>query len=162
MSEEKTALEKRLHPDHLVPEIPEVPDNTDALKEEIESEMDEKTKKEDPAMEDDPRSKREYPFELNWTDGRGKVWKGKFLNQVLDIRTQAKRGIMRARLSAGLPMEALDALTVEINLMVAHLSFSLLERPTWANDLMSLNDVELLQEIYQEVALHEAIFLGRG
>jgi hypothetical protein len=69
---------------------------------------------------------------------------------------------MRARLAGGLPQESLDPLTREINLMVSHLAFSLVEKPVWAEELRDLDDVRLLQAIYEEVLSHEASFHGYG
>ena len=71
-------------------------------------------------------------------------------------------GVMRSILGGGRPLESLDALTVEINLMVAHLMHSLDERPEWAKNLRMLDDPGLLQAIYTEVDSHESFFLGWG
>lgn len=109
---------------------------------------------------EDPRTEKQYTFQLNWTDGRGKVWAGAFTNKILNLREHQMVGVLRARLASGLPIEALDTMTVEINLMVAHMTFSLVKRPDWAKDLQELENVRILQELYQEVLRHEATFLG--
>ena len=70
-------------------------------------------------------------------------------------------GVMRSRLQSGMPVDSLDALTVEINLMISHMMYSLEdERPKWAADLRKINDIQLLQALYEEVASHESIFHG--
>ncbi len=66
---------------------------------------------------------------------------------------------LRARLAGGLPFESLDPLAVERNLIVAHLSYCLVgTKPEWLNDIGAIHDLRILQEIYMEVASHEAIF----
>lgn len=115
-----------------------------------------------PVPENDPRHQKEYTFEFKWTDGRGKVWQGTFRNRILSMRERSMAGIMRARLAGGQPYESLDILTREINLMVAHMTFSLAEddRPEWAKDLNAIDDVRLLQALYDEVLKHENTFFG--
>jgi hypothetical protein len=56
-------LKKRLEMDHLGPESPE------ELKASIKAE-----ENPSPGETDDPRTKAEYPFSFDWTDGRGKRW----------------------------------------------------------------------------------------
>lgn len=141
-----TELKDRLTPTHLIPETEE------GLKEEAAI---------DEAPATDPRDKKEFSFPFEHTDRRGKLWQGKFTNQILSIRDRQLVGIMRARLAGGQPFEAVDPLTAEINLMVAHLTQSLTERPEWAKDLLALTDYEILQAIYLEVDSHESHFHGR-
>lgn len=107
-----------------------------------------------------PKDGREYQFTLSYRDRRGKLWTGEFTSKILTIRERQAVGIMRARLANGLPFESLDALTLELNLMIAHMTFSLTARPKWAEELDKLDDFGVLQAIYQEVASHEAHFLG--
>lgn len=150
--------EKLTQPDHLRTLIPE---EVDALKDAIGKKVEQLAEGDVPEKEStDPKAQREYTFDFRWKDGRGKVWAGKFTNKVLSIRDRQLVGIMRSNLAGGISPAALDALTAEINLMIAHLSFSLTARPKWAEDLLTLDDVRLLQEIYMEVANHEATFLG--
>lgn len=151
-------LVERLTPKHLEG----IPETEAELKKEVKENSRKTTSldKKETDPEHDPKSYNEYTFDFDWTDGRGKVWKGKFVNKILTIGDKQSVGIMRARLADGLPVESIDPLTQEINLMVSHLAFSLKQRPKWAEDLLALNNVALLQEIYLEVASHEAIFLG--
>lgn len=156
MTVDKETLKKRLEPDHLK-------NVTEAdLKSELDQAMEKAEEKSAPAQTDldDPKLHREYPFEFDWTDLRGKRWKGPFVNKVLSIRDRQMVGVMRAKLAAGVPLDSLDDLTQEINLMVAHMTYSLVERPDWAKDLLALDDVRILQELYGEVLAHEATFLG--
>lgn len=147
--------EERLRPKHLT---------TDEEKEEVTKKAEETLsvvageEKKDP--EGDPKAQREYTFEFEWKDGRGKVWKGRFTNEVLSIHKRRLVGVLRAQLGNNIPVESLDTFTQEVNLILAHLSFSLIKKPKWADDLGEQDDVRLIQEIYSEVAEHEATFLG--
>lgn len=147
----KQEVEARLTPDHL---------STDKLREEIEHSSALAAGAEAPPATGG-KLEREYGWQFRWTDGRGKVWEGEFRNKVLSVRENQMVGVLRARLAAGVASEVLDPYTTEINLMIAHLTYSLVKRPDWAKDLQDLLDVQLLQQIYLEVADHEATFLGR-
>lgn len=125
---------------------------TDDLVKEVEE-------KEEPKV-DSAKLNEEYKFNFKWTDGRGKVWEGFFVNEILSIAKQQAVGVLRAKLGDGLPVSSIDAFTNEINLMVAHMSISLKDYPDWAKDLRALKDASLLQAIYEEVASHEATFFG--
>lgn len=113
------------------------------------------------------RRKEVYTFPFDWQpklqsgepNPKSKRWKGQFTNKVLGIKERQAVGILRAKLSGGLPFDSLDPLTNEINLMVAHLTYSLTEKPEWLK-LSDMKDYRVLQEIFGEVALHEATFLG--
>jgi hypothetical protein len=151
--------------DHLSkPEVPKLaPENLIPESNELKKELEEKTKEPTPDKKKapDPRTQRDYPFDFDWVDGRGKHWRGKFTNHVLNMREKQLVGVMRARMAAGMSFDSLDPFTAEINLMIAHMTYSLDEdRPTWAKDLQKIDDIRLLQELYTEVANHEAIFLG--
>jgi hypothetical protein len=154
MSIDKTEIASRMRAQHL-----EGLDEQE-MKNDIEQAIPPTPEKEVDSLEN-PKSNREYPFLFQWEDSKGKRWEGKFVNKILSVGEQSMVGVMRARLAAGAPIEALDPLTVEINLMIAHMTFSLVEKPEWANDLRGLLDVGLLQAIYMEVSSHEAFFFGR-
>ena len=147
-----TALQERLTPTHLIPETEE------GLKEEMDESV---AKIDETEPETDPRDAVEYTFNLDFKDGHGKAWQGKFVNRILSIRDRQLVGITRARLAGGLPFESFDSLTAEINLMVAHMTQSLKERPKWAENLLALTNYEILQAIYMEVDSHESHFHGR-
>jgi hypothetical protein len=147
-----TNLQELLTPSHLIPEteegLKEVADETVAKIDETEP-------------GEDPRDKVEYSFKFEFTDGRGKVWQGRFVNRILSIRDRQVVGIMRARLTGGQPYESLDPLTAEINHILTHMTQSLIERPDWAKDMLSLTNYEVLQALYLEVDSHESRFHGR-
>lgn len=113
-----------------------------------------------PKKKDDPREQNPYHFHFEWKDGRGKLWTGDFENHILTMGERQQVGIIRSRYQAGVPIESLDILTVEINLMVSHMMVSLKVKPDWADDMRDLTNIQLLQAIYEEVASHESIFHG--
>jgi hypothetical protein len=157
MNTERTRSPKEIL-DRLTPTHLQVPDVTEDLKEELTQKLDLDQKEAKP----DPKAEKEYTFQIDYKGGNGKMWKGAFRNRILSIRDRQVVGVMRARLCGGLPQESLDPLTREINLMVSHLAFSLVEKPAWAEELRDLDDVRLLQAIYEEVLSHEASFHGYG
>ncbi len=146
-------IAKRLEPTHLL-------ETTENLKAEVAEQVKNDPKKPEPEKSD-PRQELEYTFNFSWTDGRKKLWEGKFTNKILTIRERQLVGAMRARLSGGVVAEALDVTTNEINLMVAHMAYSLVDKkPDWAEDFLVLTDPKLLYQLYQEVLDHEGYFLG--
>ena len=146
-------IEKRLAMTHLTPADPE------ELKQEIQDQAAE-IEKQPGDPKENARLKKEYPFSFSWTDRLGKTWTGNFVNKILSIGDRQGVGVLRAKLSGGIPADSLDPLTTEINLIIAHLTYSLIERPDWAKNLTELDSVPLIQAIYGEVMAHEATFQG--
>jgi len=145
---DKEKLHENLTMEHL---------SVDALKEEIDGRGKKPT-----TTGKDPRKELEYTFFFKWVDDNGKSWDGEFTNRILSIREMQSVGIMRSRLGGGVPIDSLDTTTSDINLMVSHLTYSLKVRPDWAQDLLSLTEIDLLYSIYQEVLAHEGFFRGRN
>lgn len=145
----------KLTPKHIQEEIPA---STAELKAEIEAATSPESKKEDPSIELKRHSK--YPFDFSWTSSNGTVWEGHFVNKILSIADRQNMGLTMARFGGGMPVESIDVLTNEINIIVSHMMYSLVECPDWAKDLRSLDDIALIQAIYEEVASHEATFFG--
>jgi hypothetical protein len=157
------SIQERMKPTHLIREDnpdPEIPSDED-LKKKVEAAALPEEPKADPDKPD-PRGEKKYTFTLDYKDARGKIWKGQFTNKILSIHERQQVGVMRSMLGAGQPLPSLDPLTVELNLIVAHMTYSLTEKPDWAANLRSLEDPQLLQEIYMEVDSHESYFLGWG
>lgn len=141
----------------------EPPVNDDVLKAEVKDAVPNAagdTKAEVEAPVQDPRNNNEYEFDIEFRDARGKFWSGKFKNKILTIHERQLVGTLRSRFAGGQPIESLDGLTIEINLMVAHLIYSLADKPQWAENLRTLEDPAIIQAIYAEVSSHEAYFLG--
>lgn len=147
-------LEDRMEPDHLTSS-----DAAETLQAEFVEQTAEAAGKESP-KKDDPKLRREYLFKFEWTDDRGKLWVGEFVNKILDIRKMQLAGVQRARFAMGMPVEAMDDAVLGLNLMVAHMMFSLTGKPAWAEDLLALDDVNLIQAIFAEVSAHEDTFRG--
>lgn len=147
-------FKKRIDPDHLK--------TTQELKDDVIQTIEVHTESPNKKRVDDPRANKEFTFQFKWKDTAGKVWKGEFTNKILTIRDRQHVGITRAKLAGGLDYRSIDPLTEEINLITAHLMYSLTKTPEWAKDLMALEDVSLLQALYTEVASHEAYFFGYG
>ena len=102
----------------------------------------------------------EHVFSLDFVDRRQYRWEGRFRCHVLTITERAQVGLTRARLSAGLGPEIIDAVTLDILEMQAHLAIALDDFPAWARNLGELRDVAVLHAIYREVASHEGRFWG--
>lgn len=110
-----------------------------------------------------PAKGRSHTFPFRFVGGSGKVWEGTFTNRVPDMATRQKIGVLRARLNGGMSLDSLDAFTAELSMMVSHMSLTLAQegRPEWAVDLLKVEDPEVLYRLWEEVAAHEATFLGR-
>lgn len=109
---------------------------------------------------------RRYVFPFSFTSKGGEHFGGTFTSVVPDIMTRGKIGVMRAQLSGGLPYGAIDPFTNELNLMIATLAFMLEPKageklPSWAEDLRTLTDADVIYALYEEVSAHETTFLGR-
>jgi len=115
--------------------------------------------------ESDPKDSERYVFDFKYRDSRGKVWSGKFTNRILKVGQRRMLKILKAQLSGGVSVQALDADGWLLNGMLAHLQLSL-ERnsdfPKWAEDLEALYDERIIEALYEEVASHEAIFRRDG
>lgn len=150
-------LEERMTPEHLRDVT-----STDEVREAVETNSDKALhgddSKKDP--EEDSKSNKTYEFDFEFTGGNGKKFQGKFINEILNIRKRQLSGVLRAQLGSHVPIDALDTMTQEINLMVAHMTFSLVKKPKWAENLQALDDIRILQNLYEEVMAHEATFHG--
>lgn len=102
----------------------------------------------------------DHIFDLDYTDTRGYKWTGKFKCHILNIKERAAVGLTRSRLTANTPAHVVDASTLNLLEMQAHLAVALDHAPEWASDLGSLYDVGVVAKIYGEVASHEARFWG--
>lgn len=106
----------------------------------------------------------EHTFDLNFTDQRGRIWTGQFKCHVLTVRERIQVGLVRSRLSNGIPPSALDAFTSDLLEILAHLAVVIDDAPPWAKggQLEKLHAAEVIQAIYGEVAAHEFRFHGSG
>ena len=150
-------MQERLAPTHLLP------DTETPLKDQVEESVATETK-EAKVDGNDPKLQKEYTFDFNHEGVDGKRYRGQFTNKILTVRERQLVGLARARLAGGLPRGALDELTEELNLCLAHVSFSLTpvgDAPEWAKNLDGIEDFTVLQALYEEVMAHEARFYRR-
>ena len=143
-------------PDMTMPHLADEA-NLDDLK----SAMEQKDAPSDDVLSD-PKMQEEYTFAFSWKAPNGKEFTGTFTTKILSIAERQNMGALRAHFSNGMAYQALDPLTNEINMILAHLAYALVKKPSWANDLRQYPYPELLQSLYDEVASHEATFLGWG
>lgn len=151
----ETNLQKSLTPQHLV----DLPEEESKLREEVEAQVNPE-KKASADRADDPRNEERYTFTTSYKDGRGKLWQGTFTTKILTLGDRQMVAVLRTRYQAGTPLEAMDATTADLNMKLAHLSFSLVDCPKWAENLRELSDPGIVEVVYEEVASHEAFFLG--
>lgn len=116
-----------------------------------------------PAATDDPRDKEIWLFPFSWTDKRGKRWEGNFANKILETHEEQKVAILRARMAGGVPYEALDPTMAQVNLAIAHMTYSLQRTPKWPEamasgkwDLRKLNNMALIMALWEKVSSHDA------
>ena len=134
--------------------------SAEEIKKQLEGESESDPQAELEALED-PKMQEKYTFDFAHTDGRGKVWSGKFTNKILNGMERRKRGLLRASLCGGIPITALDGDTYAEAVEEAHLKFSLTECPGWAKDLSKLYDGMIQSKLYEEALSHEDTFCGR-
>lgn len=109
-----------------------------------------------------PEREREYTFDFHFADGNGRAWDGKFTNRILTIGQKMEVGVIRGRRQAGVPLESMPLRTMELLHIVGWMEESLVVRPEWAKDLLTLDDEDLVEALWNVVARHERIFHGRG
>lgn len=101
-----------------------------------------------------------FSFEVDYEDkGRSLRWRGRFRAHVLTLAEKAQVGITRARLTNNTPIDALDAATIQILEMQAHLAVAIDSGPDWWKP-NKLRDVNVLHAVYAEVAKYERRFWG--
>lgn len=108
----------------------------------------------------DPRLEEEWTFQFNWKDGRGKVWGGEFTNKILNVGEKQAVAGLEATYAGGHSFDAIRPHIRDVNMILAHLSLSLINRPAWAKNLRGLTNDLLLFRLWEEVASHEATFHG--
>lgn len=146
------SIAAQLEPNHI-------PTDEDLKEEANASLAPEDASKEDP---DNPLGEIEYTFDLDYKDARGKTWRGAFTDKILTLGNRQAVEIVRARYHGGLSMESFSQEAVERNLMLAHLNYSIVKRPKWAEDLRGLYDPGIVSAIFAHAAEHEDFFLGWG
>jgi hypothetical protein len=110
-------------------------------------------------VEDIPRV---LPIVFEWKDGRGKVWSGRFENEILSIAKRQATAILEATLNGDMRYDAMPIGMRIVNHAIAHMHYSLSKknRPEWSKDLRKLDDPNLILALWDEVSSHEDKFLG--
>ena len=149
-----------MDPKSLVPTHLMEPTSSADLKKETEAGL---AAAEKPRDEQSAMRRASYTFTFSFKGGNGDTFSGKFTHTVPDIGMRQRIGALRARLAGGVPYDVKDPFTRELNMIVADLTFTLDEkdRPTWANDLRTIINTDILYKLWEEVAMHEATFLGQ-
>ena len=128
-----------------------------AIKKRIEAKKEETEVEKEAA---DPKAQEEYTFPFKWTDANGKLWKGTFTNRVLTHSDRQWVGALQSEWQLGKPHDSMDPEVAAMNYMLAHMAATLKGDEDWAKDLRKLHSTDLIQELYKEVASHEATFHG--
>ena len=55
-----------------------------------------------------------------------------------------------------MPLESIDSGMLALNEAMAHMTFSLQDTPSWAEDLRQLNDASIVFALWEKVRSHEA------
>lgn len=132
--------------------------------EELKGSVEAQTRAPDDAI--DPRDQETCPITLSYTDVRGQVWSGQFVNRILSLEEQGYVAIMRSRLQGGQPLDSIDRDVIEVNLALSHMSYSLdaEKRPSWAkgDKLLKMKDGSIVLALWAEVRAHEDRYFRRG
>lgn len=90
---------------------------------------------------------------------------GVFVSTVPTIRMRRQIGVRRAALNMGIPSEALDEETIDINIMLARFGVCLdvTQNPEshWSRDFEEVEDTDIIFQLYKEVDQHAATFRKR-
>jgi hypothetical protein len=109
----------------------------------------------DPEPGHDPRDSEEWAFTFEFQDRRKKQWSGRFVNKILTLGEQQLVTNAKARFCGGMPLESIDNAMLALNEAIAHMTFSLQELPTWAEDLRQLLDASVVFALWEKVRSHE-------
>lgn len=141
-------------------------DDSEELKQIVE--VDEKIKKKESEEKEgkaDPKEAVEYTFKFEHKGSTGTMYSGLFTNKVLTVGEKMKVSALFSRLNDGIPVESIPYDQAITNKAIAHLAYSLKEKAqmspaNWANNLREMFEVGPILALYEEVASHEATFLG--
>ena len=136
--------------DHLVPDA------------ELAEKATKKRESSDPEKKEDAAETKEIePIHFEYTARNGKVWKGEFVNKVLSIAQRQDKAILESQFNGGQPYDSLNGVQATVNHALAHMAYSLQQRPKWAENLRILHDHYVILALCAEVTAHEDKFLGR-
>ncbi len=126
----------------------------------------------DKMKNDDPPG-QDHTFSVDWKTAGGDRLSGQFVTRILNAREKLERGLIAARVANGVSIETLDDETHQLCLMIGHLTLCLRTRgdssakrvfrgPDWAEDLLEIEDLALIQYIYGRALEHEAAYFRRS
>jgi len=104
-----------------------------------------------------------FPFRY-MSEMENKVYEGSFTIKKMSVRDLAQIGVRKVQLNGGLhfdennPGHGIERHINNMNGMMAHLEFAVIQAPTWFN-LDEIIDPDLLQVLYEEVLKFENSFL---
>lgn len=114
---------------------------------------------------------REYSFRIDFTSEDGQEFQGQFTAKRQSIMDQARINRRQAELSGamycvkdsdGNPTgQGIDEFTEKFNYALALLETVIIAAPPWW-DLETVDDIELVFQVFQEVQKNEDSFRGRG
>lgn len=110
----------------------------------------------------DPRDNEQWTFMFNYTDARGTQWKGKFTNKIMNMANLQQAAVAQSVLMGGQPLTSFASGMLELFNAIAHMTFSLIDRPEWAKDLTSIVDTNVILALWKEVASHETHYFRLG
>lgn len=109
-----------------------------------------------------------HQFTINYvSDVDGTHYEGIFTTRKLSVKAQAQIGVRRSQLNGGYyydeknPGVGIDVGTHITNNIIAHLEFSLIQKPSWF-DVDKIYDFGLLGVIFKNVIDFEQSFFRRG
>ena len=114
------------------------------------------------SITDDPRMRETYAFEIKWTDARGGVWSGQFLNKILSIRERKLFANLLTRQTGNAPLGSIPESSFTLVYTTCWLDISLQKRPEWFTNIDNLLDEGLVEAVFEEVAAHERSFHGHS
>ena len=139
-----------------------VPKSPSELRNEVEKEIVQAVEPPRPEEIDDPRDQPEYTFRINHVDARGRAFKGEFTNKILSLGEKRMSRVMTVRMNGSVNPDAFHPVEVELTRAVAHMEFSLIKKPKWAENFDDLDSNGPLLAVWAEVASHEATFHRLG
>ena len=109
------------------------------------------------------RQKNLHTFSIDFVDNDGTRYSGRFTTKRLSIADIVRLGVRKSEINGGYyydpeqPGKGIDFSTDELAAIIAHLEISLKDFPKWWN-LEAISSVDVLTEVYQEVASFEESF----
>lgn len=121
--------------------------------------------------EPSPPKEREFvperkPFEIDWTSGSGRRYRGSFISRIANVKDHMLIGAFAAQFRGGAPIIALDQNTIDLSEMVATIQVIVEPAggtpPDWFKNIVELKELPVIELIYEEVSRHWNIFRNRG